>query len=267
MTEPTEAFIDVRGTRTRILRAGDGPPLLYLHGSGDLGAWLPVQGELARAHTVLRPDHPGFGRSDEDGRIDSVHDLAFFYLDLLDGLGLDRVAVVGSSLGGWIAADLATIEPARVTLLVLIGAAGLRVEESEQPDEFVLEPTAAIERTFATEERRRTAGEDFARLEEDPAEMERYLRNRIATAHLAWNPYFHDPKLVHRLHRVSAPTLVVWGRDDGLVPVAHGHRWAELVPGSRLEVVEGSGHLPHVEQPERFLEVVGPFLAGAPVAR
>ena len=90
--------------------------------------------------------------------------------------------------------------------------------------------------------------------------MERYLRNRITTAHLAWNPYFHDPKLVHRLHRITAPTLVVWGSEDGLVPLAHGHRWAELIGGSRLEVLDGAGHLPHVEQVDRFLEVVRPFL-------
>jgi len=240
-TEPTESYLDVRGTRIRTLRAGDGPPLLYLHGSGDPGRWLPVQGELAASHDVIRPDQPGYGWSDEDHRIDTVHELAFFYLDLLDELGIDKVSVLGSSLGGWIAADLATIEPHRVAHLVLVGAAGLRVADSGQPDEFVLEPPAAIET--------------------DPPTMERYLRNRITTAHLAWNPYFHDPKLVHRLHRVLAPTLVVWGSEDGLVPPAHGHRWTELLPGSRLEVVEGSGHLPHVEQPEAFLKLVRPFLA------
>jgi pimeloyl-ACP methyl ester carboxylesterase len=260
-TEPTESYLDVRGTRIRTLRAGDGPPLLYLHGSGDPGRWLSVQGELAASHDVIRPDHPGYGWSDEDHRIDTVHELAFFYLDLLDELGIDKVSVLGSSLGGWIAADLATIEPHRVAHLVLVGAAGLRVADSGQPDEFVLEPPAAIERTYAGAEHRRLATEGMAALETDPPTMERYLRNRITTAHLAWNPYFHDPKLVHRLHRVLAPTLVVWGSEDGLVPPAHGHRWTELLPGSRLEVVEGSGHLPHVEQPEAFLKLVRPFLA------
>jgi pimeloyl-ACP methyl ester carboxylesterase len=262
MTEPAETFVDVRGTRVRVLRGGDGPPLLYLHGSGDPGRWLPVHDELARDHDVIRPDHPGYGWSDEDGRIDSVHDLAFFYLDLLDELGLGRVSVIGSSLGGWIAADLATIEPGRVERLVLIGAAGLRVEGSGQPDEFVLEPAAAIERIYAGEEHRRQATEGMASLDSNSAAMERYLRNRITTAHLAWNPYFHDPKLVHRLHRVTAPALVVWGADDGLVPLAHAHRWTELLPGSRLEVVEEAGHLPHVEQTGRFLDLVRPFLAG-----
>jgi len=256
----TESQIDVRGTKIRVLRGGEGPPLLVLHGSGDAGLWLPVYDELAESYDVIRPDHPGFGWSDEDGRIDSVHDLAFFYLDLLDELGIERVSVIGSSLGGWIGADLATIEPARIARLVLIGAAGLRVEGSDQPDEFALEPTATFELIYAGEEHRRRAAERMSALEEDPPAMERYLRNRITTAHLAWNPYFHDPKLVHRLHRITAPTLVVWGRDDGLVPLAHGNRWTELIPGSQLEVVEDCGHLPQVEQPARFMEIAGPFL-------
>jgi pimeloyl-ACP methyl ester carboxylesterase len=255
-----ESYVDVRGTRIRILRGGGGPPLLYLHGSGDPGHWLPVHDELARDHDVIRPDHPGYGFSDEGRGIDSVHDLAFFYLDLLDELGLERVDVIGSSLGGWIAADLATIEPKRIGHLVLIGSTGLRVEGSGQPDEFVLEPAAAIEATYVGADARRAATDAFEALEEDSTAMERYLRNRITTAHLAWNPYFHDPKLVERLHRIAAPTLLVWGSEDGLVPSVHGHRWAELVPGSRLELVERSGHLPHVEQTERFLEIVRPFL-------
>jgi len=256
----TESTLDVRGTRIRILRGGDGPPLLYLHGSGDSGVWQPVLDGLARDFDVIRPDHPGYGFSDEGRGIDTVHDLAFFYLDLLDALGIEKTAVIGSSLGGWIGADLATIEPARITRLVLIGAAGLRVEDSGQPDEFAMDPVASIEAVYAGADARRAATERFASLEGDPPAMERYLRNRITTAHLAWNPYFHDPKLVHRLHRITAPTLVVWGSDDGLVPLAHGHHWTELIDASRLEVIDGAGHLPHVEQADRFLEVVRAFL-------
>jgi pimeloyl-ACP methyl ester carboxylesterase len=256
----TESDLDVRGTRVRLLRGGEGPPLLYLHGSGDSGVWQPVLEELARDHDVLRPDHPGYGFSEEGRGIDTVHDLAFFYLDLLDELGIDEVTVIGSSLGGWLGADLATIDPARITQLLPIGAAGLRVEGSGQPDEFAMDPVAAIDAVYAGADARRSAAERFVALESDAPAMERYLRNRITTAHLAWNPYFHDPKLVHRLHRITAPTLLVWGSEDGLVPVAHGHRWAELIPDSRLEVIDGAGHLPHVEATDRFLEIARPFL-------
>lgn len=258
--EPTESVVDVRGTAVRLLRAGDGPALLYLHGSGDTGSWLALHDKLARTHTVLRPDFPGFGASEDDDRIDSVHDLAFFCLDLLDTLGIDRVAVVGASLGGWVAADLATIEPHRVTDLVLIGAAGLRVPESGQPDEFTLDAAQLAERLFHSPDHRERALLQAEQLDAEPAAMERHLRNRIATAHIAWNPYFHDPKLVDRLHRIAAPTLIVWGEQDQLVPIGHAHRWHELLPDARLEVIPDCGHLPHVEALPRFLEIVGAFL-------
>jgi len=260
----TEAHLDVRGVRVRLLRSGDGPPLLSLHGSGDRGDWLPVLTELAASCDVVRPDLPGFGGSDEDERIDSVHDLAFFTLDLLDELGIERTTVVGFSLGGWLAVELATIEPRRVEKLVLVGAAGLRVEGCEQPDVFTLDPVRLVELAYHDPARRERAVAAARALDDDPEALQLYLRSRVATAHLAWNPYFHDPKLVHRLHRVTAPTLVVWGREDGLLPVAHGHRWQELLPHARLEVLDESGHLPHVERPAEFLEVVRPFLEGVP---
>jgi pimeloyl-ACP methyl ester carboxylesterase len=265
VTDPTETFVEIRGTRVRVLRAGEGPPLLYLHGSGDPGRWLPALGELAASHSVVRPDHPGFGQSDDDPRIDTVHELAYFYLDFLDELGIGRISIVGSSLGAWIAADLSTIEPDRVEKLVLIGASGLRVDRCEQPDEFVLDPQQIAEHVFHGEELRTRAVEDARSLDENPEALQLYLRNRLTTAHLAWNPYFHDPKLVHRLHRAKAPTVVVWGREDRLVPLEHGRRWEELLPDARLEVVDEAGHLPHVEQPERFLAIVRPFLDGVAV--
>lgn len=257
--DPTELFLDVRGTAVRLLRAGSGPAALYLHGSSD-GAWLPAHAALAETHTLLRPDLPGFGGSADDERIDSVHDLAFFCLDLLGALEIERVALVGASLGGWLAADLATIEPHRIARLVLVDAAGLRVEDSGQPDEFVLDTAQVVERAFHAPEYRERAMTQAATVEEEPTLLETHLRNRIATAHLAWNPYFHDPKLPDRLHRITAPTLIVWGREDGLVPLAHAHRWQELVPDARLEIIDDCGHLPHVEQLPRFLELVAPFL-------
>lgn len=253
----------VRGTRVNLLTAGDGPPLLYLHGSGDLGAWQPVLSALAEGHTVIRPDHPGFNGSEDHPEIDTVHDLAFFYLDVLDALELETVAVMGTSLGGWIGADLATIEPARVDRLVLVDAAGVRCEVAghQVPDTFTLDPVEIAELMWATEEARTDAVAQARSLEEDPVLFERYLRNRIATAHLGWNPYLHDPKLVTRLHRVRCPVLIVWGAQDRLLPPDYAHRWAELLPHARLSFVADAGHLPLVEQPAAFLDAVRGFLA------
>lgn len=251
--------VDVRGTRIHLETAGTGPPLLYLHGAGDLGPWPPALTALAGRFSVHRPDHPGFNASGDNDSIDSVHDLAFFYLDLLDALGLDPVIVVGMSLGGWLAADLAALEPSRVGRLVLVAASGVRAEVPT-PDVFALSPVELAERMFHTDAARSAAIERAAAIEQDPPLFERYLRNRMATANLGWNPYMHDPKLLDRLHRISAPTLIVWGAEDRLLPVAYARRWAELLPSARVEILEATGHLPLAERPRAFLDVVEDFL-------
>lgn len=255
-----ERDVTVRGTRVRMLTAGSGSPLLYLHGSGDLGRWQPALTELAKTHRVYRPDHPGYSGSDDRDGIDSVHDLAFFYLDLLDEIEADEVVVIGSSLGGWIAADLATIEPRRVSRLVLADAAGVRADDAPTPDMFAHSPVELAELVYHDADLKAAAVGQARRMEDDPALFERYLRNQIATAHLGWNPYMHDPKLPHRLHRITAPTLILWGALDRLVPVGHAHRWAELLPKAELAIVDDAGHLPLVERPGAALDVLRTFL-------
>jgi pimeloyl-ACP methyl ester carboxylesterase len=257
----TEQHIDVRGTSVRALSAGSGPPLLYLHGSGDPGTWLPLHEELSEHFTVLRPDHPGFGESDDDDGIDSVHDLSFFYLDLLDGVGISSARVVGVSLGGWLAADLASTAPDRVERLVLVGADGIRVEGVEVPDYFTLDPVAVATHTFHSPELQAQATLAAEEMNEDPNGLRRYLRQRATTAHLGWNPLLHDPKLPNRLHRISCPTLLVWGEHDRFSPVAIGQRYQQLIPHAQLEVVKDAGHLPHAERFDEFMTVVSPFLS------
>lgn len=254
----TERDVTVRGTRIHLLEAGSGEPLVYLHGGGDLGAWTPALSLLAGRYGVCRPDHPGFSASGDAGDLDSVHDLAFFYLDLLDELGLDRVILAGSSLGGWLAADLATIEPARVRKLVLISAAGLRISEPV-PDIFRLSAEEMAGLTFHTSEAAAAARQWARQLADQPAWFERYLRNRAATAHLGWNPYLHDPKLPRRLHRITAPVLILWGAQDRLLPAACARQWAGLLPGAQLTIIDEAGHLPLSEQAEAAATAVLTF--------
>jgi pimeloyl-ACP methyl ester carboxylesterase len=244
-----------------MLSGGEGPALLFLHGAGDRGEWLPVLDELAAGHTVYRPDHPGFNWSGDDERIDSVHDLGFFYLDLLDQLEIDSVVVVGASLGGWLAVELAMIAPHRVERLVLIDPAGIRVEGVEVPDYFLLNPQQLSEKVWREPSFAEANLQWALALADDTEAYGRYLRGRASTAHLCWNPYFHDPKLLHRLHRITCDALVVWGSDDGLFPVDYGRRWVELLPNASLSVIEGAGHLPHVERLDDFMRVASPFLA------
>lgn len=263
---PSGQVLDVRGRGVRVLRAGQGPPLVFLHGAGDLGDWSPALSLLARDFSVYRPDHPGFNYSDDDPSADSVLDIAFGYLDLLDCLGLRRASLVGVSLGGWIAAQIAVLAPDRVGDLVLAGPAGLRAE-GEVPDIFTLNPVQLAELLYHGDATRAAQLAAAEQLSADPDRFQRYLRNRIATAHLAWNPYLHDPKLAGRLHRISAPVLVIWGAQDRLLPVAQAEAWLRAFgdAGSgarvRLELVEQAGHLPHLERPAEFVTLVRQFLA------
>lgn len=277
--EPAEHIIDVRGRRIRVAQAGQGAPLVYLHGSGDLGDWGPALSLLARDFTVYRPDHPGFNHSDDDPSVDTVLDMAFAYLDLFDRLGFDRLdpdrlgagrpSLVGVSLGGWIAAQIAVLAPDRFAKLVLVDAAGLRAEVPT-PDVFTLSPVQVAELLYHKPELRAAAVAAARKITDDPGMFQRYLRNRMASAHLAWNPYMHDPKLGGRLHRVAAPVLVIWGAQDRLLPVAYARGWMEALGTARLEIIDDAGHLPPAEQPEVFAAVVCEFLsmeAASPRAR
>jgi pimeloyl-ACP methyl ester carboxylesterase len=256
-----ESTLAVRGHQVRLLSAGAGDPVLYLHGADDVGAWTPALSVLAGSYRVLRPDLPGFNHSQRREDVRSVHDLAYRTWDLIDTLGLDSVRVVGSSLGGWLAADLATVEPARVSHLVLVGAAGLRPPGGFAVDVFVLSPDQVLAQTYHRPEARERAMAGAAERDADPQLQVLRLRNRAATAGLAWNPYFHDPGLVHRLHRIRARTLVVWGEQDQLLPLECGRIYARLVPGAQLEVISECGHLPQAEATAQFCDVVTAFLA------
>lgn len=252
--------VTVRGTRIHLLAGGAGDPLLYLHGAGDPGLWTPALAALAGHFSVFRPDHPGFGASGELADLDSVHELAFFCLDLLDELGLDRVVLAGHSLGGWLAADLATIEPARVSKLVLVAPAGLRPQQPV-PDVFRLSPTELAELLYHTASARSAAAAEAAQLAEDTDAFARYLRNRAATAHLGWNPYLHDPKLARRLHRITAPALILWGAGDRLLPASGASQWAALLPAAQVRIIEEAGHLPLTEQPAATVAAILSFCA------
>jgi len=251
--------VEVAGMRLHVVMEGSGDPLLFLHGSGDLGSWPDVLSELSRHFTVIRPDHPGYSGSADGDSIESVHDISFVYLSLLDQLGFDRVNLIGVSLGGWIAADMAATETSRFDRLVLVDAAGLR-PRGTYPDYFMLTPVELAAQVYATDSMRDSMGAFMADLESDTELFHRYLRNRAATAHLAFNPYMHDPQLLSRVHRIRAKTLVLWGAKDGVLPVETSDAWLEAIPAAERVVIDDAGHLPHIEQPEQFLAAVRPFL-------
>ena len=138
-------MIEMDGGAVHLLRGGDGPPLLYLHGGGIAGTWLPLHGFLAERYDVVAPDHPGFGRSDDLPLVQDIHDLVYHYLELMDVVGLERPAVVGTSFGGWLAAELAVHSPERIAELVLVAPVGLRIPEHPVTDFFILPPARKAE--------------------------------------------------------------------------------------------------------------------------
>jgi pimeloyl-ACP methyl ester carboxylesterase len=258
-TPPVEGAaerLEARAGSVQILRGGDGPPLLFLHAAGGAGTWLPFHGLLARRFEVIAPDHPGFGGSDDMPEVEAIDDLVYHYLDVLDRLGLERVNVVGGSVGGWIAAELAVHSPHRIERLALLGAAGLRVPGNMATDVFLMTPDQVVATLYKHPE---------PVLQAMPAEPDvdfilAMQRDMAALARYGWTPYLNDPKLERRLHRVAAPTLVLWADDDRVMPIEHGRRYAERIPDATLRVIEDCGHAMYFERPDAFADAVTEFL-------
>lgn len=257
------AIVDVRGRPTQVLRKGAGDPVLYLHSATGETWWTDFDDALASAgFDLIHPAHPGYEASQGLAEMEDIHDLAFHTLDLLDALGVERVAIVGSSMGGWLAAELAVYAPERVRSLVLVDAAGIG---SPAVDMWVVKPPELAEYLFCDQEH--WMAQLLRAIDLDagmpPAEiLMPLLQSMEAGARIGWNPYMHDPKLAGRLHRVKAPTLIVWGNQDGFIPLEQGERYAELIAGARLETLEGCGHLPVLERPDELARLVTGFLRG-----
>jgi pimeloyl-ACP methyl ester carboxylesterase len=253
MPDPTR--IVVRDTPVDLLRAGSGPPLLFLHGAGGGGRWLTFQERLAERFDVLAPSHPGHAGSPTAEWIEHISDLGFHYLDLLDALGLERVHLVGASLGGWIAAEMATMASHRLASLVLIDPVGIKVEGWIYPFLFGMELPQLVATVFHN---------PMAALALAPPDMSidtlaLLYRQNTALARVAWNPYLYNPLLRRRLARIAAPTLLAWGAHDRLASLVCAEAWRKEIPGATLRVFEGSGHVPHLEEPDAVAAAVVEF--------
>ena len=254
----TENFIDVRGARLFFRSHGKGEALLFLHGVQGLPGWTKALERLARRFEVLAPDHPGFGQSDAPDRVDDVPDLAFFYLDVLDALADGRVHVVGHSLGGWIALEMAIRSTARMMSLTLVNAAGIRVEDVPRGDMFI-GPASALGQLFFTDEAAATAW--ATEWQATPELQEAYDKNRYAAAKYTWQPRLYNPKLEKWLHRIDVPTHVIASAEDRLIPPPHAAALAAAIRGAERTVLPGCGHLVDIERPELLADTVSGFIA------
>jgi acetyl esterase len=250
--------------RVRVLTAGGGEPVLFLHGPFGL-TWDRFLDQLAQHRRVIAPEHPGAGQSEGAEAIRNLYDLLLHYADLLDALGLGRLAVVGHSFGGMVAAELAAFAPERVERLVLMDPLGFWDDRMPVADYNAVAPERLLGLLFA--DPTGPAAEAFRAVPEDPDERVRAIVGRIATLaatnQLVWP--IPDKGLASRLDRVRMPTLLVWGQKDGIVPPAYAEELAARLPAASVRVIEGAAHMPHVEQPEVVAEAVRMFLRGEPV--
>lgn len=251
--------LQVRGVNIQMRRAGKGDKVLFLHGAGGVMVWLPFFEQLAQKYEVLVPDHPAFGGSDDPDRIRHVPDRAFFYLDLMEQLGLDRVHVIGNSLGGWLASEIAIRDDSRIASLTLLAPAGIRVKGVETGDNFIWGPEESIRNIYFDQ----AIAERLIAMPLDDAANDLILKNRFAAAKYGWKPRWFNPDLEKWLHRIQVPTHVVWGADDKLFPASYAARWAECIPGATATVIPQCGHLPHAEKPAVVLEQFDAFVAAS----
>jgi pimeloyl-ACP methyl ester carboxylesterase len=252
------SFIEIDDVRIELERKGSGPPLLLLQSEDALESGSALVERLAERYDVVIPAPPGFGRSNRPEWITSMDDVSYLYLELLDRLDLNAVTVVGFSLGGWIAAEMATKSDARFSKLVLVDPYGIKVggpTDRDIADMYLLHPDEVTKlRWFDPAKGVR----DYKTMPEDDLRI--IARNRESFARFCWEPYMHNPKLRHRLHRIGVPTLLIWGENDGIVTPRYGDAYRTLIPGATLAIVPEAGHLPHVEQPDRFMQHLNAFL-------
>jgi pimeloyl-ACP methyl ester carboxylesterase len=242
-----------------VRRAGRGEPLVYLHAAAAQ-QWDTFLDLLSESFDVYQPNHPGWPGSDGLEHLDDVVDMAIYYLDFFDALGLRDVNLVGASLGGMFAAEIAALGTSYVKRLVLAEPAGLWLDEHQPLDFFVATPDELAQAMFYDPEAvaaRRPAPNPEDKEAVAKAAIERQMA-LAATSKFIWPIW--DKGLKKRIHRIQAPTLIVWGEQDGLIPPVYGPEFQRLIPGSKLEVIPETAHAPMVERPEEFARIVTQFL-------
>ena len=254
----TSEIVEIGEVQIEVQRLGQGAPLVLLPGEEGLEMESPFLESLAARFEVIIFWPPGFGRSNRSEWV-TMDDVPYLFLDVMARLGLKGVPVVGCSLGGWIAVEMATRNDALMSKLVLVDPYGIKIGgpmDRDIADIYMVHPAklSALKWVDPTKGQR-----DLVNRPDD--ELYIIARNIESCARLCWEPYMHNPKLRRRLHRVTVPTLFVWGESDGIVTPDYGRAYAAGVAGAQFALIPEAGHLPHVEQPQAFFAAVDPFLA------
>jgi pimeloyl-ACP methyl ester carboxylesterase len=255
MADTKEAFVTVCDCRTFVRRGGAGQPVLFLHGAGGLPGWQPFLAQLADHYDVIAPDHPGYGQSDSPAWLEEVADLAQFYLEFLKSFDLTGVRMIGHSLGGWIALEMAIRSTARMKSLTALSSAGIRVKNLGPPDIFAMDPEELVRTLF--HDQRLIEQQLSATL--TPEQITTMSRNRVTSARLGWNPRFCNPKLRKWLRRIDVPTHIVWGDQDRIFAPAYATELQKAIAGAKVTIIPDTGHMLHVEKANAVADAVMAF--------
>jgi len=261
--------IELEVLRRRSTHAG-APTLVLLHGINNISPHAPFLDLLAEHGEIVAPSHPGFGKSPGPDDRDTIYDLVHTYRGMLDALPAKKVTLIGFSFGGWIAAEVAAAGHPKLDRLILVDAFGIKLagrEERDFPHLFNTNPA----------ELKRLAWHDPANCPPgsygvgwhaaigdamSDEEMVTLARNWDSLCLYAWRPHMYNPRLKYWLHRIAAPTLVLWGASDLIVTPEYGRTYAGLIPGAGFSVIDSAGHHPELEQPRAFVDNIFRFAGG-----
>jgi pimeloyl-ACP methyl ester carboxylesterase len=255
MAEATHQFIDIDGCRLSVNRAGAGETILFLHGAGGAARWAPFMADLADRYDLIVPEHPGFGQSDTPSWLDNIGDLAYFYLDFIERQKLGKIHLVGTSLGGWIAAELAVRNQAQIKTLTLVAPAGIHLEGVPKGDIFLWTPEQMVRNLVVNQ----ALADQMLAMPVSDAEQRVALQNSFTMAKLSWQPRLYNPHLKKWLHRITVPTQILWGDQDKVIPTPYGRAYQALIPGSRLQIFADCGHVPQIEKKDEFVAAIADF--------
>jgi pimeloyl-ACP methyl ester carboxylesterase len=250
-----------KGTRCRVLEGGSGTPVVFFHSAGGLLRDNPFLEQLAQRYHVFAPEWPGYGDSTGEELLEDMLDFTLHGWDVVDALGLSRPHLVGHSMGGMIAAEMACLAPRDLGKLVLAAPAGLWMDEHPIPDIFALLPFQLAELLFHDPQKGQALLTGGADLSDMDALKDFYVASQRRLA-MAGKILFPIPnrRLSKRLYRLTADTLVVWGAADRLIIPEYAAHWKQLVPRVRVQLIDRAGHMLPYEQPDAFVSAVRGFL-------
>jgi pimeloyl-ACP methyl ester carboxylesterase len=248
--------VEAGGTKLHVKRGGRGRPLLVLHHETGTLDDLPFYDALAANYEVIVPHHPGYSRSERPDWMRSVRDIAVIHRGLLSELKVAKPALVGLGFGGWIAAEMATMAPADVSHLVLVGAMGIKPPQGDILDLAVTGYVDYVRAGFHDQK----AFDRVYGAEPSVDQLEMWDICREMSFRIAWKPYMYSQTLPYLLKTMRAPALIVWGDDDKVVPISAGKRYLESLPDAHLEIVRSCGHAVDMEQPEALAKLVTNFI-------